>query len=88
MGDAGEGLVDNKSKIQELMEERQRNREQARKPQSENPELAAKIESLQLARKEMTRQLGVTTHDARRKQINGALVDLDRRIEEMQKQSP
>jgi len=88
MGDAGEGLVDSESKIQERMEERQQNREQARKPKSENPELAAKIESLELARKEMTRQLGITTHDARKKQINAALAELDRRIEEMQKQAP
>lgn len=84
MGDAGEGLVDNESKIQERIEERQRNRERARKPPMENPELARKIESLQLARKEMARQLELTSHDARKKQITSAIADLDRRIAEMQ----
>ena len=87
MGDAGEGMVDNESKIQERIEERQGNRERARKAEIENPELLRKIESLQLARTELTRQLGLTTHDARKKQIISALDDLGRRIAEMQGQS-
>ena len=84
MGDSGEGLIDSEGKIQERMEELQRNREQARKPVIKNPELARQIESLQLAHKEMTRQLDSATHAARRTQITAALADLDRRIAEMQ----
>jgi CHASE3 domain sensor protein len=84
MGDAGEGLVDNDSKIQERMEEMQKSREKARQPAVENPELLRKIESLQLARKEMVNQLEKTTHEARKTQINAALAEIDRRIAEMQ----
>ena len=50
MGDSGEGLIDNEGKIQERMEELQRNREQARRPAVKNPELARQIESLLSAR--------------------------------------
>ena len=84
MGDSGEGLIDNEGRIQERMEELQRNRERARKPAVKNPEQVQKIESLQLARKEMARQLENTTHEARRKQLTAAVADLDRRITEMQ----
>ncbi len=84
MGDAGEGLVDNDSKIQERMEEMQKSREKASQPAVENPELLRKIESLQLARKEMVNQLEKTTHEARKTQINAALAEIDRRIAEMQ----
>ena len=88
MGDSGEGLVDNESKIQERIEERKQNRERDRALAVENPELMQKIESLQLARKEMTRQLELTKHEARKKQIRSALDDLDRRIADMQSQLP
>src|SRR5437763_13436540 len=84
MGDSGGGLIDNEGKIQERMEELQRNRERARKPALENPEQARKIESLQLARKETARQLETTTHPARKAQLTAALADIDRRIAEMQ----
>src|SRR5205809_1651221 len=73
MGDSGEGLIDNEGKIQERMEELQRNRERARKPAIQNPEQARKIESLQLARKEMSRQLENTTHAARKTQLTAAV---------------
>ena len=84
MGDSGEGLIDNEGKIQERKEELQRNREQARKPAVENPELARQIESLQLARTEMARQRESTTHEARRTQLTAAVADIDRRIAELQ----
>ena len=84
MGDSGEGLIDTEAKIQERMEELQRNREQARKPAVENPEQTRQIESLQLARKEMARQLQNTTHEARKTQIKAALAEIDRRIAAMQ----
>src|SRR5205809_6412284 len=84
MGDSGEGLIDNEGKIQERMEELQRNRERARKPEVENPERLRQIESLQLARKEIAHQLENTAHEARKTQLTAALTDIDRRIAEMQ----
>jgi hypothetical protein len=84
MGDSGEGLIDNEGRIQERMEELQRNRAQSRKPAIKNPEQAQKIESLQLARKELARQLETSTHEARKTQITAALADIDRRVAEMQ----
>jgi len=80
MGDAGEGLVDTDSKIQERMEELQMSRAQARKPAIKNQEARRKVESLKLARKEMERQLENTPHAVRRTQITSAIEDLDRRI--------
>jgi hypothetical protein len=84
MGDSGEGLIDNEARIQERMEELQRNRAQARKPAVKNPELQRKMQSLELARTEMTRLLANTTHPARRAQLNAAVADLNCRIAELE----
>ena len=84
MGDSGEGLIDNEARIQERMEELQRNREQSRKPAAKNPALTREIESLQLARKELVRSLEKTTQPARRNQLSAALADMDRRITELE----
>ena len=86
MGDSGEGLVDNEARIQERMEELQRSREQARKPAVKNPRLLQQIESLELARKEMTRALENTAHEAHRKQLAAALADIEFRIKDLQAQ--
>ena len=83
MGDSGEGLIDNEAKIQERMEELQRNREQARRPVVKNPELARQIESLELARKEIIRALESATHPARKAQLQAALADIDARITQL-----
>jgi hypothetical protein len=80
MGDSGEGLIDNEGRIQERMDELQRNRERARKPGLANPELARQLESLQLARKEIVRSLETTSHGARKAQLTAALADLEKRI--------
>ena len=80
MGDSGEGLVDSESRIQERMEEMQANREQARQPAKKNPELLRQLESLQLARTQLTRQLESATHETRRRQLEEALSDIDVRI--------
>ena len=87
MGDSGEGLIDNEARIQERMEELQRNRENKRKPQAANPALAREIESLQLARKELMRSLESVRQPARRNQLTAALADIDRRIGELQNKS-
>jgi hypothetical protein len=84
MGDSGEGLVDNEARIQERMEELERNRAQARKPAVKNPDLVRRLESLQLARKELVRSLEGATHEARKSQLEAALADIDRRIAEVQ----
>jgi hypothetical protein len=87
MGDSGEGLIDNEARIQERIEELQRERDQARKSAVKNPKLVQRIESLQLARNDMMRSLENTTHEARRTQLAAALADIDRRIREMQMQT-
>jgi hypothetical protein len=85
MGDSGEGLIDNEGRIQERLEELQHNRERSRKVASENPEAAHKIESLQLARKDIVHALETTTHPARKAQLQTALADIDKRIAELTK---
>jgi chromosome segregation ATPase len=87
MGDSGEGLIDNEARIQERMEELQRNRDLARKPAIKNSKVKQQIESLHLARKEMTRSLENTAHEVRRRQLTAAIEDIDRKIAELQAQT-
>ena len=54
--------------------------DRAKRPAVRNPDQVREVESLRLARTEMTRQLELTTHPARRDQIQQALTELDRRI--------
>jgi hypothetical protein len=82
MGDAGEGLIDADSRIQERMEELERERRQGRTKPVRDPEKMRALESLRLARTELERQLDVTTHERRRVQIQQALEELDRRMKE------
>jgi len=86
MGDAGEGLIDAESRIQERMEELERERSEARRRGVTSPaELRAResLASLRLARTELSRQLDATTHERRRAQIADALVEVDRRMAEV-----
>jgi len=80
MGDSGEGLIDSEAKIQERRDELQANRELSRKPAKKNPEQIRQLDSLKLARTQMTRQLEVVTHESRRRQITEAIADIDNRI--------
>ena len=50
MGDAGEGLIDQDSRIQERMEELERERATRRSPSVRDPEQVRALESLRLAR--------------------------------------
>jgi hypothetical protein len=84
MGDSGEGLVDAEARIQERMEELQEARRRAKNPVSVNPEQFRKLESLKLARKEISRQLESTGHAARKSQLASAIQDLDRRISQIE----
>ena len=83
MGDAGEGLIDAEGRIQERMEEleRERTRERRGKP-VRDPEKVQALESLRLARTELDRQLAATTHERRRAQIMQAIAEIDRRMKE------
>ena len=85
MGDAGEGLIDADSRIQERMDELARAREEKRNAVVVDPEAARELESLRLARTELERQLEATTHDRRRAQLVQALGELDRRLTDAQK---
>jgi hypothetical protein len=80
MGDAGEGLIDAESRIQERMEDLERERSQKNAKPIRDPELVRALEGLRLARKELERQLASTTHDGRKAQIGHALEEIDRRM--------
>lgn len=82
MGDAGEGLIDAESRIQERMEDLERERTISR-PHTLNAEERRTLESLKslrLARRELEAQLGPATHERRRTQIEQAMAEIDRRI--------
>ena len=80
MGDAGEGLIDADSRIQERIEELERERTQLRRKAVHDPEKVRALESLRLARKELEGQLAATTHERRRTQIRQAIEEIDRRM--------
>ena len=82
MGDSGEGLIDQDSRIQERMEELERERAKAQLREVRDPERMRTLESLRLARTELERQLASTTHERRRDSIGQAMAELDRRIAE------
>ena len=82
MGDAGEGLIDAESRIQERMEELERERVQTHTPKVRDPARLQALESLRLARTELARQLAASTHERRRAQIGQAIEEVDRRMTE------
>jgi hypothetical protein len=84
MGDAGEGLIDADARIQERMEELERDRRQQNSKKVKNPEVLQAFESLRLARLELQRQLEATTVERRRTQLQQAIKEVDRRMAETQ----
>jgi chromosome segregation ATPase len=80
MGDAGEGLIDADSRIQERMEELARARAEKQAVEVRNPDAVRELESLRLARTELERQLGDPAHERRRTQLTQALGEIDKRI--------
>ena len=80
MGDAGEGLIDADSRIQERMEELERERAKSQVRDVRDPEALRQLESLRLARTELERQLTATGHERRRAQIGQAMAEIDRRM--------
>lgn len=84
MGDAGEGLIDADSRIQERMEELERERRQTHQGKPvRDPEKVHALESLRLARTELEGQLAATTNERRRTQIAQAVKEVERRIAEL-----
>jgi hypothetical protein len=81
MGDSGEGLIDADARIQERMEEleRERTRQQHGKPVRDPVKMQA-LESLRLARTELDRQFVATTNERRRTQIAQAIEEINRRM--------
>ncbi len=82
MGDAGEGLIDAESRIQERMEELERERAERNMGELRDPEAQRAVESLKLARKEFERQLSGATHEHRRVQLTHALAEVERQLAE------
>lgn len=82
MGDAGEGLIDAESRIQERMDQLELERTHRRGRPVKNPERDRMLESLRLARTELEQQLTVTTHDRRRAGLQQAIEELNRRLGE------
>lgn len=81
MGDAGEGLIDADARIQELADEREAARRERRsqKPQID-PVKNAEITSLKLGLAELKRQFDATEHPVRRKQLQAAIADVEKRL--------
>jgi chromosome segregation ATPase len=82
MGDSGEGLIDQDARIQERIEELERERKQTHAKTVRDPEKVRALESLKLARKELDGQLAATTNERRRTQLHQAIAEVDRRIAE------
>ncbi len=83
MGDAGEGLIDAEARIQERLEEVERERSAKQGGRAvRDPELLRTLESLRLAKTELARQLAATTHERRKAQITQAIAEIDRRMAE------
>jgi hypothetical protein len=80
MGDAGEGLIDAEARIQERMEDLERERTQKHNKTVRDPERLRALESLRLARTELERQLEATTHERRRAQLADAITEVERRM--------
>ena len=82
MGDAAEALIDADSRIQERMDELQRERAKKDAGGIRDPERVQAVESLRLARTELERQLEATTHEGRRVQLQRAIDEIARRMVE------
>jgi hypothetical protein len=85
MGDSGEGLIDQDSRIQERMDELARARAERGAAEIKDPDAVRELESLRLARTELERQLESTAHDRRRAQIAQAIADVDKKSQEIGK---
>ena len=83
MGDAGEGLIDAESRIQERMEELETERKTRLGKEGRDPGPLGELESLKLARIELERQFAATSHERRKAVLTDAMREVDRRLAEM-----
>ncbi len=83
MGDAGEGLIDAESRIQERMDQLAEERSARQGGPPPDPEKTRARESLRLARADLDRQLQAATHPARRKMLEQAIADVEKRIKKI-----
>ena len=89
MGDAGEGLIDADTRLQERMDELEEERKAARnKRPQEDPERVRQRESLKLARTELEQQFTRTEHPTRRSQITQAITEIDSRLASLEPTKP
>jgi hypothetical protein len=88
MGDAGEGLIDADARIQERIDELEEAKKKKGQVLHGDPERLREKESLRLARTELERQLGATTHDVRKKQLKSAIAELDTRLDALKDPPP
>jgi hypothetical protein len=82
MGDGAEGLVDAQARIQDRLDELEERRVR-RGRVVKDPEREQRLQSLRLARTELERQAGITSHPVRREQLSQALAEINRRIAEL-----
>ncbi len=82
MGDAGEGLIDAEARIQERMEDLADERAQKHVRTVRDPERLRVLETLRLARTELERQFNAAAHERRRVQLQQAMDEISRRMEE------
>jgi chromosome segregation ATPase len=86
MGDAGEGLIDADTRIQERRDEIEQAKKDSRERDTRNPAVVQQLESLRLARAELRRQLETTAHERRRAMLAEAVAEIDRRMAEVEAQ--
>jgi hypothetical protein len=80
MGDAGEGLVDAESRIQERLEELAREKADRQAGPVADPEAERERASLRLARTALQVQLDTANDPRRRAQLTQAVADLDKKL--------
>lgn len=80
MSDSGEGLVDAEARLQEQIDAREAERERRGGGPVKDPERERTLESLRLARVDLLRQLEKASHPARKRQLEAAIAEIDRRL--------
>jgi hypothetical protein len=80
MSDAGEGLVDAEARLQEQMDAREHEKRRRTAGKVADPEKHRAAENLRLARADLASQLELTAHPDRKRSINAALEEIDRRL--------
>lgn len=83
MGDAGEGLVDAESRIQERLDELAEEKKSRQKKVVVDPVKAREVESLRLARTHIEQQLSATEHDVRKRQLKAALAQVEKQFKSL-----